>query len=401
MTENNEILQLPSWDDIPSLKETGDGSDFLKGDDWFGMDVTKDFLDFTEPYKPPRWTLMRKGVKFADMGELHVISGKPGNGKTNLMAQIVATILCGKFGKTEYTKPDNVTNPVVLFIDTEMGKDDTIALKNRICTMANLDYTKQVENLYILRLRDTEKAELRWKKILKAIWLVKPTDIFLDGALDIVNDYNDQAECKPIIDKAMKTAEHYDSSLWIVHHENPLVDKMVGTLGSILQRKVSEVFSVIKHKQDDEKQRVPNFPDIYFEVKQLKSRGRDVDKWFFEIVPGANGWGMPVELDELFAQPHNIEEAKIQQERIEADDYLKHLNWKRGGVSYMDIQKYLESKGITSNRKFEKIIDTALQNGIIYKTDKKYFYNGLKNEVQNDSPEDLPFSRQNDNEVPY
>ena len=82
--------------------------DFLKGDDWFGADISKDFLDFDKPYRPPRYTMEREGVPFADVGELHIISGKPGNGKTGLMSQLEAATLGGQFGKTMARKVGHI-----------------------------------------------------------------------------------------------------------------------------------------------------------------------------------------------------------------------------------------------------------------------------------------------------
>lgn len=400
MVSNDEILQLPDWEQTEPLEGA---PDFLKDDNWFNIDISADFLDFTEAYQPPRWTMQRDGIPFANMGELHIISGKAGHGKTNLMSQFIAAILSGKSGNTEYTQPSTVDHPIILYIDTEQGKDDTIAFKNRICTMAGLDYSKEYDNFKILRLRNTEKTDDRWKKILKAVWMVHPTDIFLDGALDIVNDYNDQKECQPVIFKCMKLSTHYDASLWMVLHENPMVDKLVGTLGSIAQRKVSEIFTVRKHKQAEEKKHVPGFPDIYFEVEQLKARGRDIPNWFFQVLPSVNGWGMPIEIDDTGATAIDPEEYKAQQERIEANDYLMHCHWTNVGCTYTDIDKYLRSKGVTSNRRITKIFDVAMEAGIIYKNERgKYFYNGMNNTLPNDAPEALAFGQRNDDEeVPY
>ena len=77
--ERQEIqgIPLPGEPDAKARKP-----DFLQGDDWFETKVDDDFLDFDEPYRPPRYTMERDGVPFADVGELHIISGKPGNGKT-------------------------------------------------------------------------------------------------------------------------------------------------------------------------------------------------------------------------------------------------------------------------------------------------------------------------------
>ena len=293
MGESNNI------DIIAQLAEReGLSVEFLMDDKWMDVEIAEDFLDFTEPYRPPRYTLSREGVPFANVGELHIISGKPGNGKTGLMTILMAAILSGKYGNTEYALAAERPKPIVLYIDTEQGKDDTIALKNRVCTMSKLDYTKDQPQLKIMRLRDTEDASMRWRKILRAVFEVKPTDIFLDGMLDIVKDYNDQVECQPVMRKCMMLATHYDASLWMVLHENPMVDKLVGVLGSIAQRKVAEILSVIKVKQQDLKpaDQNPLLPNIYFKVKQIKARGRDLADWLFRFDATAAGWGIPVEI---------------------------------------------------------------------------------------------------------
>ena len=301
MSETNNKIPLPG--------EPTPVPDFLKGDDWFGAKVDDDFLDFDKPYRPPRYTLERNDVAFADVGEIHIVSGKPGNGKTGLMAQLIAATMGGQFGKTIARKVGHKVNGAegfqevptcILYVDTEQGEDDTIGFKNRILSMSGVPKDVAKQHLKILRLRDTELALDRWKKILKAIWQVQPTDIFLDGMLDIVEDYNDQKECQPIIRKCMMLATHYDASLWAVLHENPMVDKLVGTLGSITQRKVSEIFTVIKVKQSELKEhdRNPKLPPIYFRVKQNKARGKDVEDWYFHYVSADGGWGQPVEIDD-------------------------------------------------------------------------------------------------------
>ena len=406
MTE--ESNNIPPITEIP---------EFLQGDNWFQEEVDGDFLNFEKPYRPPRYTMERNGIAFADVGELHIISGKPGNGKTGLMSQLMSATLSGQHGNTLRREvPHKVRNPetneieekvipnVLLYIDTEQGEDDTIAIKNRVCSMANIDYTKPCKQFYILRLRDTETAEQRWRKILKAIYLVKPTDIFLDGMLDIVNDYNDQIECQPVIRKCMMLATYYDASLWAVLHENPMVDKLVGVLGSITQRKVSEIFTVIKVKQCDlkENDRRADLPDIYFRVKQNKARGRDVNDWLFEYVTSAGGWGQPVELEDNGARVVETKEIQLMKE---CNERFKSYNWTSAGATYTDLDKHLNSQGITSNRKKGDLINAAKEFGILTTTGTKghfkYHYNGLK-EIPNDEPSALPFDKpEGDDAAPF
>ena len=399
---NENKIPLPGEQDVkPKAPE------FLQGDDWFDVDIGNDFLDFNKPYRPPRYTMEREGVPFADVGEIHIISGKPGNGKTGLMAQLIAATLGGQFGNTVARRVGHKVNgsddfhelPTrILYVDTEQGEDDTIGFKNRVVSMSGVSKEDAKEHLKILRLRDTELAKDRWRKILKAIWQMQPTDIFLDGMLDIVEDYNDQKECQPIIRKCMMMATHYDASLWAVLHENPMVDKLVGTLGSITQRKVSEIFTVIKVKQADLKpnEQRPDLPDIYFRVKQNKARGKDVADWLFQYVTNAGGWGQPVEIEENGAKVVDSKEMLFIKE---ADERLKAFNWTSAGATYTELERYLRRS--VSGRRAGDLINIAAEKGIIYKSDKKkYHYNGLK-ELPKDNSQDLPFDKPSSEEPDF
>ena len=296
--ESNNKIPLPSDGDA---KPKDPDKDFLKERQWMEVDVTGLLLDFAEPYHPPRWTLSHNDTPFANRGELHIVTGKSGHGKTAFMSQVMATLLCGKFGNMQYQgEPPHM--PVVLYIDTEMGKDDTIAIKNRVCSLAGIPFDQPCERFKVARLRDTVTAAERWQQILKLAYVIHPDVMFIDGLLDIVEDYNEQKECTPIIRELMIMATHYDMSTWCVLHENPTTEKMVGSLGSIAQRKVTEVFAVRKHKNEKEKERKPNRPPIYFSVEQLKARGKDVEDWDFEIL-SVDGWGRPQEISDTPASP--------------------------------------------------------------------------------------------------
>jgi hypothetical protein len=178
--------------------------------------------------------------------------------------------------------------------------------------------------------------------------------------------------------------------LWAVLHENPLVDKLVGTLGSITQRKVSEIFTVIKVKQADlkENERRADLPDIYFRVKQNKARGRDVADWLFYYVTNAGGWGQPVEIMDNGARVVDSKEIAFMKE---ADERLKAFNWTSTGATYTELERYLRRS--VSGRRAGDLINAAAEHGIIYKSDKKkYHYRGIK-EIPKDPTQDLPFDK--------
>ena len=366
MQEDNNNIQLPPAGDAQQIPE------FLQGRNWFNEDTTGLYLDFTEPYKPPRWTLSHNGTPFANLGELHVITGKSGHGKTSFMSMVMAAILKGQYGGLKYELHDEIPFPVVLYINTEQGKDDTIAIKNRICTLAGLDYRKPQDQFKIVRLRETITAPQRWRQILKVIWEVKPTVVFLDGMLDIVNDYNSQEECQPIIRECMATATKYDTSIWCVLHENPTFDKMVGTLGSVLQRKVTEGFAVRKHKQASEPKdkKRSDRPPIYFTIEQLKARRYDQENWDFEVINNAEGWGVPQEFD---VQPQKIETEHTPEE-IQKWITKEQMNveWP---ASRTDIyKKIFEPNGVTNPDEQKEVMQICMN--------RRFFIEQTKDEMK-------------------
>ena len=383
--QEHKVVPLPS-----------DAPEFLKGDNWFGACSKEDFLDFEDPYTPPRYTLQRGEVKFANVGDLHIISGKPGNGKTGLMTMLMAAILSGEYGKTRYALKAERPEPIVLYVDTEQGKDDTIALKNRVCVMAGMDYKVAHNNFIVLRLRDTESEIDRWRKILKAIYMVKPTDIFLDGMLDLVKDYNDQVECQPIIRKSMMLATHYDTSLWMVLHENPMVSKLVGTLGSIAQRKVAEIFSVVKIKQCDLKPNEvnPSMPAIYFCVNQEKARGKDVDKWYYQFRAKDSGWGIPEEVEKpesLIDETGNIKPANVNadlDDRQLVQNAISVIKTDRN-VSFSALRERIRQKMGIGSGPAGDYIHAAVKFGLLTLADNKYTAN--PEDLFADGTNDLPF----------
>ena len=306
------INNIPIIDAAADIINEKDGRDFLQSDDWFFEEVDKYMLDFSEPYKPPRFTLSWMGIPFAPLGGVHNITGQSGNGKTMTIAQFIATILCGEFGNLRYELTDDDRPKRVLYIDTEMEKDNTIALKNRVLTMAGRDISGQYDDFIIEMYRNMDEVQaldskgkpildkhgrptyinpaiVRWRKTLKAIWQYKPTVVFIDGVIDVVADFNDNIECQELIFKCMKLASHYDISLWCVLHQNPGGEKLVGHLGSFLERKVTDVIQTKKVKDD-------KTGDVTFEVKQKKARSQDFADWKFRVLP-IEAWGRPEQLE--------------------------------------------------------------------------------------------------------
>ena len=295
---------------------------FLQGDDWFAVDVKPYQLDFTKAYEAPQYTLSWNGIPFAPRGGIHAITGQAGNGKTMTLAQFMAEILCGEYGELRYELSDVIPHPKVLYIDTEMEEANTIAVKNRVMTLCERPINEDSDDFVVIMLREvpettddkgkkTSSSVNRWRMTLKAIYEYKPTAVFIDGLLDVVADFNDNKECQEIIYKCMQVASHYNISVWCIVHQNPGGEKLVGHLGSFLDRKVTDVFQTKKDKND-------KTGDVTFTVSQKKARGRDVADWKFRVLP-VDSWG----------RPEQILSAEIQRkgEKSEGDDPEKIKQW--------------------------------------------------------------------------
>lgn len=291
MSENK--IPLPGEEDMQPARP-----DFLKSDDWFETDVTPYRLDFEKSYEAPKYTLSWDGIPFAPLGGIHAITGQSGNGKTMTLAQFMAAILSGEFGRLKYELAEYEPHPRVLYIDTEMEEANTIAVKNRVMTICGRPINERTDDFVVVMLREVPatadgKGEIpssvnRWRMTLKAIWEYKPTAVFIDGLLDVVKDFNDNKECQETIYKCMQVASHYGISVWCIVHQNPGGEKLVGHLGSFLERKVTDVFQTKKDKNDKS-------GDVTFTVSQKKARGRDVADWQFRVLP-IDSWGRPEQI---------------------------------------------------------------------------------------------------------
>ena len=194
MNNDNLLPELPDGQDVIGSIPT-----FLKEDEWADIDISGDWLNVEDDYERPEWTLAYKGVPFAPLGGIHALTGQPGHGKTMTFTQIMVAILRGSYGNMTYELNESHPNPKVLYIDTEMEKGNTQLVNLRVYSLMGWTFKVPHDEFKVIMLRETEKAEDRWRKTLKAIWEARPTVCFIDGLLDVVADFNDNKQCQEII----------------------------------------------------------------------------------------------------------------------------------------------------------------------------------------------------------
>ena len=271
----------PEHKDVIEMSE--EDRKFLSDVEWQSAAIDDNWLDPSEQYIRPRYTLSYNGVPFAPLGGIHGLTGQPGHGKTFTFTQLMVAILKGEFYGLKYELSRDIPEPKVLYIDTEMEKGNTQLVMLRVYEMMGWPTGSEQEQFKILWLREVTKSEDRWKKTLKAIYDMKPTVVFLDGLIDVIADFNDNKECQTLIYQCMSAASHYGISMWLLLHENPGSEKMVGHAGSFLERKATDVLKTKKEKGTE----------VIFNVEQKKARSRDLDKWQFKVDDDEHHYGIP------------------------------------------------------------------------------------------------------------
>jgi hypothetical protein len=210
--------------------------------------------------------------------------------------------------------------------------------------------------------------------------------VFIDGIRDIISDFNDNEASSALVTDLMAFAEQRQICIWNTLHMNPRPknddeSKMRGHLGTELGNKITDTLVCIKHKEKD--------GTVYFTVKQDDARGKDMEDWEFVVTEAAGALGVP----QMRAVASNVDlqDSKVQQERIEADDLFKLYHWKSTGATWTELRNFALSKGM-KERKFSDLLNIAAESGIVYRTDKKkYYYNGLNGQQPADKTDDLPF----------
>lgn len=360
-------------DMMPNLSDGSqlDPRDFLAGDKWFDEDIDINILDVTEPYSPPKYTLSWNGVKFAPLGGIHALTGQPGNGKTFTFTQmIVAFLHPNGFGGLKYELRDSIPNPTVLYIDTEQEKENTKLVNLRVYQMLGWSIGVPHDEFKIICLREEENTETRWRKTLKAIYTFRPTVCFLDGMLDVVSDFNNNESCQEYIYKAMKAASFYGMSLWCLVHENPGSTKMVGHLGSMLQRKVTDELSSVKKKDE-------NTGYASFEIKQKKNRGKDMTPWKFHIVDSLSNLGIP----EIIGQS-SLSSDDFTARTIDVVDFIKNAI-PANGLATRTLREAVKSEWNVGGAKAERMMEEWKENKLIRRDENKRYFRGEA--IENDN----------------
>ena len=361
-------------------------------------------LDPREDYPEPYTMLEFNGVPFSKIGGFGAISGQRKNGKTFLIAQLMAAILgCDGNERTKQylpglTVPDRTIEylghlPKVLYIDTEMEKLSSAKVLRRVHWLCGWDMKQPNDRFAVLWLKSMPKDDnvkpynKRFELIKIAIDAIQPDVVFVDGLRDLISSINDEEAGTTILDYFGSIAEERNLSIWLALHQNPGKSadsdeaKMRGWIGTELGNKVSDTLVSIKTKKPE---------GVTFTVKQQDARDKDMDDWTFEITEDAGMLGVP----RIITKGTNL--SSKSKEQPTCDDPKQIREWiETAKATYqwpmtrVDVKKMVfgEIGGVKNKDKQQADLMAAMNLGFLEESTVKSGNGSYM--VQ--PPEDLPF----------
>ena len=361
-TQRDEVReQLPPLETVESLSAI----DRIMAD-VRDIDISENELSLADDYPDTKMILTYKGIGFGAIGGIQFITGHQKNGKTFLMAQLMAAILSKDGERTKEYIPElefneelrnEFPNPTVLYIDTEQEKENTAKVARRVHWLCGWPLNEPNDRFHVVWLRAEDSNEGRWAKVRAAINKYKPLAVFVDGIRDVLGDFNDLKESASLIDQCMSMSTYLHCTFWSVLHENPGSDKMRGHLGTEAANKASDVIRVTKKKTGS---------GVTFEVEQVAARGRDIESWQFVVTDDAGRLGVPKITNSgmvLQAEPSgNVSNVDWEELVMQCNTILGDAK----SLSKNKLEKGLKAACKFGTTKIRNFINKAIEVGVLF-----------------------------------
>lgn len=190
-------------------------------------------------------------ISLSTAGNLSMILGEEKSRKTWLKSLIIGCCLGGESWRhSDFIKGHLKSDKIILNIDTEQGRFDAWKSAIRIPKIVGGKETPfYPPNLVNISLREyTSKQRLDYIEwlVFKSEYRGKIGIIFIDGFVDLINNFNDQIESFEVVGKLMRWSTLANINIFGILHTNPGTDKGRGHFGTILQQKCESVLFIKK-----------------------------------------------------------------------------------------------------------------------------------------------------------
>jgi len=232
-----------------------------------GQNWQSHLVDMVKLEEVPAFRLTFEGVSVCPSGSLSVISGGAKQGKSQFLTVAAAVMMSGKsFGCMKR----GVAPQKILWADTEQSVYDIQTNLGRLYTFAGIPAGTPTADvgLHVLGLRPCSPDERR-EIIADAINDLNPDVVIIDGARDLLNDFNDVRESNEVVQYILSlSAALPQTNFFVVIHTNDGTSKLRGHLGTELMNKCADRFTITKD------------PHGFFKVEHI-SRHQTISRPFY------------------------------------------------------------------------------------------------------------------------
>ncbi len=275
-------------------------------------------------------------------GNISCIAGSEKSRKTFLVTAIAAALL----GDEQLTLSGVLENPKVVIIDTEQDISDTHVITRRVHRLLRWDCSHSNDKLAVYNLRELDVSQ-RNAAVEKILEVESPSVCFIDGVVDLCEDFNDLKESRKVIDRLGAIASQTRTHICICIHFNKGTTELRGHIGSLIKQKSELVIGV-------------EAQDGYSDVLPLRSRRKPFDKFSIAID------------DKALPYLYNPPQATPKTDKLKAlfEEAFKDLPTT---VSYTLLRDNVMKLSSVKERAAEKKIEQAICEGIVKKNDYGYY----------------------------
>ena len=310
-------------------------------------------------YPDPEYVIEIGGTPTLPKGNLIALSAKWKNGKTFLCDVLTAVFL----GSERFAGCRTlVSQGKVSFYDTEQAETDTSRIRKVIDAMTpegrHHDYDVYcLRPLNIDRTSEDSDEITRYEFISQTIAYDKPDLVIIDGIADLLYNYNDVIESQRLVNRLAALANEHNCAIVVVMHQNKgLHDKnMKGHLGTMLNQKCSDVFSVEKCGG-------------IFVVRNTISRHQPCGDFVFKLTADGVPEDGKAERQQQLEIKRQDEQAKLREQiSICFEDATVAL--KRSDI----ITLFKEKLGIGTSKAYD-IFNAAVKAGLLSTNDNRHYF---------------------------
>ena len=192
---------------------------------------------------PEEYVLEVDGKGIFARRDIHAVKAKQKAGKTTALKVFIAALLTGVMFRVKSL----LEKPRIVYFDTEQSRTDTKLILEDVAQMTGLGPEVIDGQVVLQSLRRCDHDQLL-PLLRVAIEDEKPSVVFVDGIVEFVESFNDEAQAKQLIHDLLVLCDEHDCSIVCVLHTNKADEdhNMRGHLGTMLAQKAGTVLECKK-----------------------------------------------------------------------------------------------------------------------------------------------------------